>query len=1051
MNHFPLRRALAAAVCLSLVIACPGAGSYAAAQSVARSAPVAPAATPAIPAMGLGGASFSIPTLMPSALGLTPLLGAPSAPSPVLNAAPVNASAVAPIAPIALTQTGPSLTASGRGTSSPYGSVVSAAAKAAVAALENAGPIADASPSAAAGVGRKLEAALLGAPAFERGSDLSAAAAGEWGALNESRQLARPAGDGIAQSVNAAVERANVPPAPPSDSAPAPRQPKGPFWPRLLSAGLALAPAVFLGLPLLGASAYLVGGLVIATSLALTAMPFLGESSPKLLRSLPGLTLSALGVAVAGVSLSLSFGLGVAVAPALLWTGSLALLGGWGLTRYGLGKSEGRYGSYGSVETLSAFFGGLAALSGVALAASTPLGWTASALLWLSYPLSALLWFHLPGWVGKGLKNAVEGAWYAALGLSRVLTAAHRDTVLLDRLQNFSKRHYNASKWNGVWLAVMWTPIMLAEGVMYALSGVAGLAIGVVAAPVNFLWGASAKLWPESKAAVYFAEAARMVFDNVQNGKIARFNPIEAKVIPFVNSPKFFVSAGGSLALRALQLGWAAYALVAAPLLSAAGLILAFGRVKAYDSARHSPSSLRIERKDSPSEKPTEPTEPEPGVPAKAPIAPKLIAVALALVPAYFFGLPILAGGSFIQIPLYLALVLPLAAMPFMGPSTPKFIKSFAGRALFWNGLVLLLNGSAIWVGLIATLGGWGFRRWVLKTQEKGGSFDEAELGAFFGALGAAAAVGAVWAGFLGGWIGWGTLGLAAAVSPFLLMHLPEYVWSGVRGFFKSYGKSIEAFEEVAGFWHDDTKFRSNLKSHASFWLKKTYWNGVWLSAIWVPTGLVQAAEWIVSIALGAVTGLVRSPFAFAASAFREGKPHSRLAILTAGLLEGWIASAEGSKKLFDRLVSGLVPAMNESAPETGRPTAKAAGAFLLARVVQLAWLAGVVAMNVSGASFLYGAYKGARAAFAPARAYRVHVSQPFPEVLASLTAEFDRAKIKYDPALFTVEAIGTTGRTSATDENQRFMTLTLNARQASVARARYTRVEPAPGPISAR
>ena len=96
----------------------------------------------------------------------------------------------------------------------------------------------------------------------------------------------------------------------------------------------------------------------------------------------------------------------------------------------------------------------------------------------------------------------------------------------------------------------------------------------------------------------------------------------------------------------------------------------------------------------------------------------------------------------------------------------PGWMKSIAGKALFYNGLILLLNGSAIYVGLLATLGGWGFQRWVKKTQEKGGSFDEAELGAFFGALGSAAAVGAVWAGFLTGWIGWGTLGLAAATSP---------------------------------------------------------------------------------------------------------------------------------------------------------------------------------------------------------------------------------------------------------------------------------------------
>lgn len=963
MSHLPLRRAVAAALSISLVAACPGLAPYAAAQTI-RSAPAA-SATSAAPAMspvtGLGGTSLSVPSLMPSALGLTPSLGAPSAPAPAVLAPAAAAKAL--VAPSALSAAAAPAAARAARPAAPA-KTVAAAAQETVAALENAGPIANASPASAGVLGRDLEDILTGAPALRRGAEVSAPSASGRVDLGDSSLLARPAGDSIRAAVAASAQDSEIPPAPPADRSPAPRSPKGPFWPRLLSAGLALAPAVFLGLPLLAASAYVVGGLVIATSLALAVMPFLSESSSKVLRAAPGLALTSLGLASAGVAVSLSIGLGVAVAPALIWTGALAVLGGWGLTRYGLGKTEGRYGSYGSVETLSAFFGALASLTGVALAASTPLGWTATALLWLSYPLATLLWFHLPGWVGKGMTAAVEGLWHGILGMSRVLTAIHRDTVLFDRLSKFSERYWNNSRWNGVWLAVMWTPIMLAEAVMYGLSAVGGTAVGVVAFPVNFLWGASAKLWPGSKANVYFAEAARLVFDNVQNGKAARFNPLEARLIPLANSPKFFVSALGSLGIRALQLGWLVYAAVATPLLSVAGLILAFGRVGAYDEKRHDRRRLRVNKDDSPSEKPTEPTDPEPGPPSKATIAPKLIAVALALVPAYFFGLPILAGASFIQIPLYFALVLPLAAMPFLGKA-PMWAKSFAGRALFYNGLVLLLNGSAIWVGLIALLGGWGFNRWVKKTQEKGGTFDEAELGAFFGVLGSAAAVGAVWAGFLGGWVGWGTLALAAATSPFLLMHLPSWVWEGLRGAAKSFARSMEAFHDVLGFWHEDTRFRSNLKRHARHWLGKTYWNGVWLSAIWVPTGLIQAAEFVLAVALGAVVGLLRAPFAFAAAAYRDAKPDSRAARFTQGLVDGWKAASEGAKGLFDRLVSGLTPAMNEATEETGRPTAKAAGAFLLARFVQLAWLLGAVAMNLSGLALLIGLYRGVRAAFA--------------------------------------------------------------------------------------
>ncbi len=966
MNLFLLRRAAASAVAVSLILSCPGLAPYAAAQNIRASAVSAGSGVSiVVPAMGLGGSVSSIPSLMPSALGLSATLNAPSAPPLLVPAVAAKALAVTPVlaAPsvVALTPS-PVVVAS---KPAALTQTVSAAAKATVAALENAGPIANATPISASGVGQELENVLTGAPALRRGADVSAPASGDFSDFNESRQLARPAGDSIAEAAAASVHNSGVPPTPPADKTPETRGPKGPFWPRLLSAVLALAPGVFLGLPMLAASAYLIGGLVIASSAALAVMPFLGETSPKILRAAPGVTLSALGLVVGGTAAFLTYVVGLAVAPALLWTGALALVGGWGLTRYGLGKSEGRYGSYGSTETLSAFFGGLAAVTGTALALSSPLGWTASALLYLSYPLAALLWFHLPGWVGKGLSSALEGLWLGAKGLSRVLTAIHRDTVLLDRLQNFSKRHWTSSKWNAVWLAVIWTPILLAEAVMYVLSALGGLFIGAVAAPVNFLWGAAHKLRPGSKTDVYFAEAARLVFDNVQNGKVSRFNPIEKRLIPVANSPKLLVSAMGSLGLRALQLGWLAYAAIATPLLSVAGLVLAFGRIGTYDEKRHNPSSLRVERNDSPSEKPTEPDQPEPGTPAKAPIAPKLIAVALALVPAYFFGLPILAGHSLIQIGLYFSLILPLAAMPFMGPRTPGFLKSFAGKALFYNGLFLLLNGNAIWVGLIALLGGWGFQRWVKKTQEKDGHFDESELGAFFGALGAAAAVGAVWAGFFGGWVGWGTLALAAATSPFLLMHLPEYVWKGLRGFFRSFFKSGESFYGVASFWSDDTEFRSNLKDHANYWLKRTYWNGVWLSAIWVPTGVIQAVEFVVSAALGLVIGLLRAPFAYAAAAYGESRPGSKRALFTQGLLDGWFASSEGSKKLFDRMVSGLKPVMNEKTAETGRPTAKAAGAFLLARFVQLAWFAGVLAMNLTGIAFLIGLYRGIRAAIA--------------------------------------------------------------------------------------
>jgi hypothetical protein len=959
MHMNSLSRVIAVCVSLSLISACPGLAPYAAAQSLRSTPAAAPGSAPiAAPVMSPSGATFAIPSSMPSILGLSATLGAPSAPAPVALLDQANV-------PVATARTASVIA------SAPQAAValramavtVSAASRETVTALENLGPVAKAPPSSASGLGRELEVVLTDAPALRRGGEVSAPASNDWGLFNESSpQLASPASDSIREAAAASASEPVAPRAPASMQ-PAPRGPDGPFWPRLLSAALALAPAVFLGLPLLSASAFFFGGLVIVSSLSLAVMPFLGESSPKSLRAAPGVALAALGLAAAGVSLSLSFGLGVAVAPALGWMGALAAIGGWGLTRYGLGKTEGRYGSYGSVETLSAFFGGLAALTGVALAASTPLGWIGTALLWVAYPLSALLWFHLPGWVGKGMTSAIAGLWHGVKGLSRVLASIHRDTVLFDRLQNFSKKHYESSKWNAVWLALIWAPILLAEAAMYVLSAAGGLVIGTVAAPVNFLWGASAKLWPGGKLNVYFAEAARFVFDNVQNGKVSRYNPLAAKLIPVANSPKFLASAAGALGLRVLQVGWLVYSLVAAPVLSIVGLVAAFGRLGAYDENRHRPGRLEVSTEDSPSEKPEEPNEPEPGTPAKSPLAPKLIAAALALVPAYFFGLPILAGGSVIQIPLYAALSLSLAAMPFLGKA-PAWAKSFAGRALFYNGLVLLLNGSAIWVGLIAVLGGWGFNRWVKKTTEKGGSFDEAELGTFFGALGASAAVGAVWAGFVGGWIGWGTLALAAATSPFLLMHLPSWVWYGLRGAVRTIVDSISDYADVFTAWKDDTKFWLSLCKHADYWLKKTYWNGVWLSAIWVPVGLALAAQYVVAVALGLVTGLFRAPLGFVAGALQESKPNTRKARFFTAWLKSWRAAAEGSKDLYDRMTLKANLLMSESAPVTGRPTLRAAFGLLGHQLLTLVWLIGTLVLNVLGLSLLWGAIQGARAAF---------------------------------------------------------------------------------------
>jgi hypothetical protein len=670
--------------------------------------------------------------------------------------------------------------------------------------------------------------------------------------------------------------------------------------------------------------------------------------------------------------------------------------------------------------------------------------------------------------------SSFEGVWLGIKGLTRVMTAVHRDTILLDRLQNFSERQWKQSKWNAVWLSLMWTPIVLVEVAKRALGVIAGFYAGAIQAPVMFLWGASYKLLGEGKTTAYFAEAARFVFERVQDAKTSLFNRLESKVLPYANSDKFFSRAGGSLAFTALQIGWLIYTAIAVPLLSIGGLLFAFGKIGKYDATRHSPSSLRINTSDSPGTKPSEPTPSEPTAPTKAPFAPKLIASVLALAPALFFG------AAFFLVPagiipfgfIYAALSLPLAAMPFMGPRTPSFFKALPSRALLVNGLLLLATGTAPLIGALAILGGWGFGRYVKARDGKDGRFDDAsELGAFFGALGSSIGIGAAWLGLTGPW-GLAALGLAAVTSPFLLMHLPEYVGFGMLGALRGIPNAISDYAKALGFWHEDTKFLTNLKNHANYWLKKTYWNGVWLSVLWVPTGLIIGAEYALSAVLGTIAGIVRAPLAFLASAFKNAHPYGRASIFFGAALDGWRKSAEGSKTLLDWMVSPVKAAMDESSPVTGRPTLKAAGALLAARFAQLAWLAIDAIMSVSGAALVVGLVRGAKAAFAKPHEYRLYlpgmrIEEPLNGANAktvtdkywnerldpffqSLTADFDRNGVAYDPKEFVKERINGHGVDLSGDGADKqyvtmFIIVTLTAQQAAAAKSHVEKLENSP------
>jgi hypothetical protein len=188
-------------------------------------------------------------------------------------------------------------------------------------------------------------------------------------------------------------------------------------------------------------------------------------------------------------------------------------------------------------------------------------------------------------------------------------------------------------------------------------------------------------------------------------------------------------------------------------------------------------------------------------------------------------------------------------------------------------------------------------------------------------------------------------------------------VWSGFGRVFSEIYASFRAWSKVMNAWAEGD-FMDNLGRHARFWLKKTYWNGVWLSAIWVPVGALALAELLLSAALGLVSGVVRAPASYLAGAYARAKPEGRADRFFEALLEGWRASAEGSRSVFRALTGFTEGMMKGASPVSGRPTLVAALGLVLHELIKVLWLAGTLVMSFSGLSLLYGIYKGLRAAF---------------------------------------------------------------------------------------
>jgi hypothetical protein len=783
--------------------------------------------------------------------------------------------------------------------------------------------------------------------------------------------------------------------------APTPRLSKGhtaPLPARIFATLIAALPAAVLGAPLiLGGS--IAGYLIAAASVGLMTMPFFGPKTSSLVRRAPGFALMALGAFTAG---SAVVGLGLAaLSTAPFWMGALVTLGGWGLVRFG-GQPDKQY--FDEEKVLTAFFGGLAAVTGVGLvalgvpgvlaavgtvlpgvAASSWAGWALTGATWLSYPLAGMLLMHLPGWVGEGIGSAVGGLYRSVRGTLRTALSLHRDTIMRDRLATWTGKKLELNKWNFWKVAAVWAPILVAEAVMGAAAAAVGLALGAVQAPTMFLWGAVHDLWPESKLNKFLASWNRTVFFYAQGSKKAVYNRLAAPLIRAANAESMIKSWSAGAVLRLLQIGWLAYSLVATPFLYIGGFVKAFGGMNAeYDSKIHRPRSMRIDRDDSPVEKPKFDEE----KPVSDVVPAGLIATALVGVPVFFFGLPLL-GAPLIGAP-YLALAAAIAAMPLLPAATPKWGRQVPGYAMAAFGILTMaavpymtlgptglaaafqaFTSNAFWFGAVTALSGFGFAHNITKLAErkegKVWNADDPEyIGAFLGSLGVLTGAGLAFAGVANGWL----VALMAGsylASGLLLMHLPKWFWTGVGNVFQGGFWSVKRWHKILDFWGEDTKFRKNMKEHADYYLDGSIWkiigNSTWLSLIWVPTWLVMLAEGLLSVALGILTGLVRAPLNWAWGALYEMDEDAKVTRFFAGWARHtneWVEGDVGRKRFFLRTLEalGLKGAMDENAGPSGRPSLKAVLAFVGARIVQLVWLAAWLGI-VLPATLITGIFAG--------------------------------------------------------------------------------------------
>lgn len=857
-------------------------------------------------------------------------------------------------------------------------------------ALAATGDVASASRGAAFGLGQDVQYLLTGErrPGVSDGVFAAAELGGKFRLEAEGPVyfFAKPAGEGIAKALRDG--NGSVPPAGEDGLGQGPRKSGNPFWAKLLASGIALLPGVFLGWPLL-AGAGLSGAFVIGASALLATVPFFSDRVPKLVRSLPGAALFTLGAVTTMV--------GVVAGGATLAAGILALLGGWGLIRFGRANEGDR--SMENKETLGAFFGAVAAVASAGLVLLSPAGWFATALLWVSYPLSALLWFSLPAWLGAGLARAVMTVADGWSRVRRVMSGVRGDTVLRDRLDAFHERKMAKSGWNGVWLyTVVWPVVWLADDVpQFLLTTVLSAALALLEAPAMFLWGASHELSEKSRATVFFANWARTMYDNLQGSKARLYNPLAMSLIPSANSKSLALSIPAASGLRLLQYGWFVYNLLAAPFLLIGGLVNALRRFgEAYDPERHDPSSLgRHDKAKDGTGIPKPPLDEETPAPDDDSLSPKVIASLVALAPLLLLSYPVAGSLGALDVSLFALISLVTAAMPILRAKAPKWLRRMPGIVMTVIGVGIAFTGQGFWVGLLAAFAGWGLLRYSGRedSEKDRRKADVKYIGTFIGSVGVTTGMGVALLGLAGTFPIVLTV-VAVLTSPFLLRHLPEWLFEGVGNFFAGFWVAAKGAFSVLRSWKKDTSFFKNLDRHYDYWMAKTRWHGVWLlSLIWVPLWLTQLVELAVSGAVGLFYGALLAPFNIGWGVARELDPKSAAARFFAGATRFMLDWTAGSKKqVFDKLNEPWLEPMNRSAEPSGRPTLNAVLALGVSRLTQLLWLAWLVqaaAPAIGAALWAFGA---------PALLVGLALANPMAWVLLVMAARAGLRAIKKGP-----------------------------------------------------